>query len=199
MGLRDNRQMLKTVQDFEIAQRKCRPKMPDLPNIPVDTDGLLKWLDERGFETQTYHHEAVFTVGESQAMRESMEGGHTKNLFLKDKKDNYFLLTAEEDSEVNLKTLHKLLGGSSRFSFGKPEKMQDYLGVAPGAVTAFGIVNDRGNKVTFAIDERLMRHDMINCHPLTNEATTTIKRSDLIAFAEECGHPPMVVDLDAET
>ena len=99
---------------------------------------------------------------------------------------------------VNLKTLHKLLGGSSRFSFGKPEALENFLGVVPGAVTAFGVINDRENKVSLAFDKRLMRHDKINCHPLTNDATTTIARDDLIAFAKNCGHDPMIVDLTKE-
>jgi len=173
--------------------------MSHLPAAPVSTDGLLEYLDCLGFETQTHRHEAVFTVDESQSVRDRMEGGHTKNLFLKDKKGNCFLLTAQEDSVVNLKTLHKLLGGASRFSFAKAELMQEYLGVTPGSVTAFGIINDRQNHVVFAIDQKLMDHEKINCHPLTNEATTTIRRADLMAFAEACGHPPLIVNLDAES
>mgnify|MGYP000515966730 CR=1 FL=1 len=131
-------------------------------------------------------------------MRGALEGGHTKNLFLKDKKSNYFLLTAEEDSDVNLKTLHKLLGASGRFSFGKAEMMQDLLGVTPGAVTALGVINDREGRLTFAIDQRLLRHEKINCHPLTNEATTTLLCDDLLSFARACGHDPMIVDLASD-
>ncbi|MFD0916619.1 prolyl-tRNA synthetase associated domain-containing protein [Pseudahrensia aquimaris] len=172
--------------------------MTDLPSTPVDRNALLGFLDKQGFAVTTTDHPPLFTVEDSQKLRGSIEGGHTKNLFLKDKKGAYFLLTAEEDSEVNLKTLHKLLDGSSRFSFGKPEALLELLGVIPGAVTAFGIINDRENNVTFAIDSRLMRHDKINCHPLTNEATTTIARDDLLAFAKLCEHEPMIVDLSQE-
>ena len=107
---------------------------------------------------------------------------------MKDKKSRYFLLTAQEDTEIDLKTLHKLLGAQGRFSFGKADKLLEYLGVTPGAVTAFGIINDRSGDVTFAIDKRLLEHEKINCHPLTNEATTTIARDDLLAFAKTCGH-----------
>ncbi len=124
--------------------------------------------------------------------------GHTKNLFLKDKKGNYFLLTAQEDTQVNLKTLHKLLGGSSRFSFGSADKMEEFLGVTPGAVTAFGIINDRAGDVTFAIDQRLLQHQKINCHPLVNTATTTISSQDLLSFAAASGHDPIIVDLSSE-
>ena len=171
---------------------------PNLPARPVDRTGLLKFLDQQGYETQTKEHPPLFTVEDSQHLRGEIEGGHTKNLFLKDKKDNYFLLTAQEDTQVNLKTLHKLLGGSSRFSFGKPEKMLELLGVTPGAVTAFGIINDSEGRLRFAIDARLLDHDKINCHPLTNEATTTISRDDLLAFARLTGHDPQIVDLSQD-
>lgn len=158
---------------------------------------LLALLEERGYETTTVEHPPLFTVADSQELRGSIEGGHTKNLFLRDKKGNVFLLTAEEDTPVDLKQLHKKLGGASRFSFGKPELLMRLLGVIPGAVTALGLVNDREGSVNFAIDKRLMRHDRINCHPLTNEATTTIARDDLIDFARHTGHEPQIVDLEA--
>lgn len=169
-----------------------------LPDAPLSDDELLTFLDACGFETRTHRHPALFTVEDSQKLRGELEGGHTKNLFLKDRKGNHFLLTAQEDSQVNLKTLHKLLGGSGKFSFGNAEKMQAYLGVTPGAVTALGVINDRENNVRFAIDQRLLEHEKINCHPLTNEATTTLLRDDLLAFARHCQHDPLVVDLDAE-
>lgn len=169
-----------------------------LPAAPVGRDALLSYLDACGFETKTIEHPALFTVDDSQKLRGEIEGGHTKNLFLKDKKGNYFLLTAQEDTQVNLKTLHKLLGGSSRFSFGSAEKMEEMLGVTPGAVTALGIINDREGALTFAIDHRLMEHEKINCHPLVNTATTTLSCKDLLSFAKACGHEPIIVDLATE-
>lgn len=171
---------------------------PNLPTRPVNRTSLLTFLGELGYETKTTEHAPLFTVEDSQNLRGEIEGGHTKNLFLKDKKNNFFLLTAEEDTQVNLKTLHKLLDGSSRFSFGKPEMLLELLGVAPGAVTAFGIINDSAGHVTFSIDSRLLRHDKINCHPLTNDATTTINRDDLLAFAKLTGHDPQIVDLSQD-
>lgn len=172
--------------------------MSGLPTVPVTKNDLLDYLNSSGFTCKTHEHPPLFTVEDSQNLRGNIEGGHTKNLFLKDKKGNYFLLTAQEDSTVNLKTLHKLLGGSSRFSFGKADMLEELLGVKPGAVTALGIINDRENKVQFAIDKRLLDHDLINCHPLTNDATTSITTNDLLQFAENCGHKPQIVDLDAE-
>ncbi|MEP0942025.1 MAG: prolyl-tRNA synthetase associated domain-containing protein [Rhizobiaceae bacterium] len=170
----------------------------ELPGSPVGREALLAYLQAAGVETKTIDHPPLFTVNDSQNLRGEIEGGHTKNLFLKDKKGNYFLLTAQEDSQVNLKTLHKLLGGSSRFSFGSAEKMEEMLGVSPGAVTAFGIINDREAALTFAIDQRLLEHEKINCHPLVNTATTTLASTDLIDFAKACGHEPIIVDLAAE-
>jgi Ala-tRNA(Pro) deacylase len=120
-------------------------------------------------------------------------GGHTKNLFLKDKKDQYFLLTVDEHATVDLKTVHQIVGGASKFSFGKPEKLMEYLGVIPGAVTALGIVNDTRGNVTIVLDADLMKNDIVNCHPLSNDATTSIASSDLIRFVEATGHTAHVL------
>ncbi|MBX2813620.1 MAG: hypothetical protein KTR25_17515 [Myxococcales bacterium] len=169
-----------------------------LPDRPLEKAELLELLTELGIQTSTLEHQPLFTVADSTGVQEQLAGGHTKNLFLKDKKGQYFLLTAEQDTQVNLKTLHKLLGGSSRFSFGKPEALLELLGVIPGSVTAFGIVNDREGRVKFALDSRLMRHEIINCHPLSNEATTSIKREDLLVFAKITGHEAQIVDLAQE-
>lgn len=151
-------------------------------------DDLFRFLDGLGIAHRTKHHEPVFTVAESVALRDAIPGGHTKNLFLKDKKDQYFLLTVEENATVDLKTVHQLVGGASKFSFGKPEKLMEYLGVIPGAVTAFGVINDTANNVTIVLDEELMKNEIINCHPLSNDATTSISRDDLIRFVEATGH-----------
>ncbi len=150
-------------------------------------------LDGLGIEHKTTQHEPVFTVAESESLRDRIPGGHTKNLFVKDKKDQYFVLTVEENAVVDLKTVHKVIDASSRVSFGKPEKMLEYLGVVPGSVTVFGAINDTANNVTFVLDEELMRHDLINGHPLSNDATTTIGRDDLIRFLEATGHVPLVL------
>lgn len=165
--------------------------------MPKTPDELLAFLSELGIAVKTVAHPPLFTVADSQALRGEIPGGHTKNLFLRDKKDRYFLLTVEEDAEVDLKTIHQVIGASGRVSFGKPEKLLDYLGVAPGAVTAFGVVNDMENNVTIVLDEALMRHDPINAHPLTNEATTSIGRDDLLRFIKATGHEPLVLKLSA--
>ncbi|MEM1040754.1 MAG: prolyl-tRNA synthetase associated domain-containing protein [Pseudomonadota bacterium] len=172
---------------------------PTLPPVPVTPQTLLDYIAACGFDVVTHEHEPLFTVDQSQELRGTMEGGHTKNLFLKDKKGRLFLLTAQESSDINLKTLHKLMGASGRFSFGSAEKMEATLGLKPGAVSALGVINDREQQVTFAIDKSLLAHEKINCHPLRNDATVTLLVSDLLVFAEHCGHKPMIVDLDVET
>jgi Ala-tRNA(Pro) deacylase len=177
--------------------------MHKLPPAPLNRKTLLTWLDEAGLETQTHDHPAFFTVEEGAAFKAELRasgvtGGNTKNLFLKDKKGRHFLLTALEDTEVNLKQLHKLLGAQGRFSFGRAEQMEDYLGVSPGSVTAFGILNDREGKVTFALDSRAAQMEHLLCHPLTNEASTRIATADLLSVANHGDHPAMVVDLSAD-
>lgn len=166
-----------------------------LPEMPVTRDRLIDWLAASGIDASTVEHPPLFTVEESQALRGQMDGGHTKNLFLKDKKGRYFLLTAQEDTQIDLKSVHRLLGGSGRVSFGKPDALEAMLGVRPGAVTAFGLINDRDGQVTFALDQRLLAHETINCHPLVNDATTRISRDDLLEVIRATGHEPLIIDL----
>ena len=161
-----------------------------LPKTPSD---LFQFLDSLNIQHSTKNHPPVFTVSESESLRDEIPGGHTKNLFVKDKKDQYFVLTVEERATVDLKTVHRVIGASSRVSFGRPEKLMEYLGVVPGSVTVFGAFNDTGNNVTFVLDEDLMKHDIINGHPLSNDATTSIGRDDLIRFLEATGHRPLVL------
>lgn len=161
-------------------------------------DDLFAYLDELGIAVTTKYHPPVFTVEESKALRDAIPGGHTKNLFLRDRKGRYFLLTVGEDAVIDLKTIHTVIGASGRVSFGKPEKLMEYLGVIPGAVTAFGVVNDTGNAVTLIFDEALMAHDVINAHPLTNDATTSIATADLKRFVEATGHTVHVLKLASQ-
>lgn len=161
--------------------------------MPLTTQDLLARLAELGIETTTVEHPPLFTVEDSQALRGDIPGGHTKNLFLKDKKGNIFLVVVEEETRVDLKSLHQPLGAASRLSFGSAELLEEVLGVKPGAVTAFGPVNDTGGRVTVVLDEELMAHETINCHPLVNTATTAIRSADLIRFLRTTGHEPLVM------
>ena len=165
--------------------------------MPRTPDELFAFLQELGIEVGTVSHPPLFTVADSQALRGEIPGGHTKNLFLKDKKDNFFLVTVEEEAEVDLKQIHHVIGAASRVSFGKPEALMEHLGVIPGAVTAFGLINDENGAVKFVIDDALMEHETINAHPLTNEATTSIAASDMLRFARATGHEPAILKVSA--
>ena len=169
--------------------------MPDAQ--PKTPDDLFLFLDGLGIAHRTMRHQPVFTVAESVALRDEIPGGHTKNLFVKDRKDNYFLLTVEENAVVDLKTVHTIIGAAGKVSFGRPEKLMEYLGVIPGAVTAFGVINDTGGNVRIVIDEDLMKEEIVNCHPLANDATTSIASRDLLRFIEATGHEPLVLKVTA--
>ncbi|MGV8937706.1 MAG: prolyl-tRNA synthetase associated domain-containing protein [Allorhizobium sp.] len=158
---------------------------------------LFAFLDSLGIAHTTKTHAPVFTVSESVSLRDEIPGGHTKNLFVKDRKDRFFLLTVEENAIVDLKTVHTLIGASGKVSFGKPEKLMEYLGVIPGSVTVLGAINDTGHNVTFVLDADLMSDELINGHPLSNDATTTLSSADLLRFLEATGHTPLVLKVTA--
>ncbi|MGE0698920.1 MAG: prolyl-tRNA synthetase associated domain-containing protein [Hyphomicrobiaceae bacterium] len=160
--------------------------------MPKTRAELMARLDELGIETTTVEHEPVFTVAESERLHREIAGGHTKNLFLKDAKDKLWLVVAEAHTAVDLKALPKAIG-SARLSFGKAELLMEVLGVLPGSVTALALVNDTSRRVSVVVDERLMRYDIINCHPLVNTATVGIHRDDLLRFMGACGHVPRVL------
>jgi Ala-tRNA(Pro) deacylase len=157
--------------------------------MPAGRAELMAYLEKLGIKTKTVEHPPLFTVEQSRALRGEIFGGHTKNLFLKDKKDAVFLVVAEEDAAIDMKTLHARIG-SARLSFGRPSLLAELFGVIPGAVTPFGAVNDVGRRVTVILDESLLRHDKLNFHPLENTATTTIGRDDLVTFLRATGHEP---------
>ncbi len=163
--------------------------------MPKTAEDLFAMLADLGIDVATVSHPPLFTVDESQSLRGTIEGGHTKNLFVKDKKDRFFMLTVEETATVDLKQIHHVIGASSRVSFGKPEKLMEYLGVTPGAVTVFGAINDAGHDVTIVLDRELMENETINAHPLTNEATTSIRRDDLLTFLRATGHEPLILNV----
>jgi len=165
--------------------------------MPMTSDQLLTFLAENGIAATTVTHPPLATVADSQALRGQIVGGHTKNLFLKDKKGRYFLVTVEEEATVDLKTIHHLIGASGRVSFGSAEAMMAMLGVAPGAVTMFGVINDADNRVTAVVDADVMTHERINAHPLVNTATTTVTRDGLLRFFDLAGHTPLVLKVSA--
>ncbi len=159
----------------------------------ADRADLFAFLDRLGIETTTTEHEAVFTVAESKLLKSDIPGGHAKNLFLKDKKDNIFLVVAEHDAAIDLKTIHEKIGAQGRVTFAKPDLMLELLGVTPGSVTPLGLINDPGGRIKVVLDAPMMRHAILNYHPLENTATTSIAAADLIAFIRATGHEPHVI------
>jgi Ala-tRNA(Pro) deacylase len=166
--------------------------------MPLTPRQLLSHLEGLGIATHTVEHPPLFTVSQSQELRGELPGGHTKNLFLKDKKGRFFLVSCREDADVDLKRLHERLGASGRLSFGSAAQLMEKLGVDPGAVTLFGVINDQGREVTVAIDKSLLAFDTINAHPLTNTMTTALSRDDLLRFLEATGHRPLVIDVEPQ-
>ena len=154
---------------------------------------LFEKLDALGIPHTNHEHKAVFTVEESAEIKAELPGGHTKNLFLKDKNGQFFLICALGDTQVPVNKLHREFG-CKRLSFGKPEPLLEYLGVTPGSVTFFAIMNDTDNKVKLMLDRALFDHEIVNFHPMENTATTAISSAALITFAKAVDHDPVIVD-----
>jgi len=160
--------------------------------MPKTPEQLFAALDALGIPHKTATHPPVFTVEQAGALRGQIPGGHSKNLFLRDKKYEIYLVVALEDAEIDLKGLHRLLGANGRFSFGSSDLMREVLGVEPGAVTPFGAINDTQGRVTMVLDAAMMEHETLNFHPLVNTRTTSIGRDDLVKFLESTGHSPRI-------
>ena len=172
------------------------PDAAAAPSTPATPEMLFARLEALGIRSRTVSHPPVFTVEEAKALRGQLPGGHVKNLFLRNKKGEMWLVVAEEDRKIDLKALGERLG-MGRVSFGSPDRLMQYLGVIPGAVTPFGIINDAKAEVRVVLDQALLAHDPVNVHPLTNDKTTAIAPADLVKFIESCGHRPQIVDLGA--
>jgi Ala-tRNA(Pro) deacylase len=162
--------------------------------LPATDDDLFRYLDALGIAHRTYVHAPVFTVEESQAACAHIPGGHTKNLFLKDRKDRLWLVVARESLRVDLNALAKELA-AARFSFGPAELLVEVLGVQPGSVTPFALLNDTKRRVRVVLDAGMLALEPLNFHPVRNDRTTAIAPGDLIRFICATGHEPMIVEL----
>ena len=168
--------------------------MPTTPATPAD---LFAYLDRLGIAHPTLTHPPVFTVEENQSLRGQIPGGHTKNLFLRDKKGALYLVVAGEDAVIELRALHRLLGATGRFSFGSADLLRATLGVEPGSVTPFAALNDTVQRVTVVLDAAMMAQATLNFHPLVNTMTTSIGRDDLVRFLAATGHPARIAPVTA--
>lgn len=161
----------------------------------------LAWLEARGIAHETREHDALHTVEEAQAARKNWpeaarSGAFCKNLFLKDKKGRLFLIVTLETRELKLNRLAKPIG-SARLSFGNAGLLWQVLGVRPGSVTPFSLLNDTQARVSVVLDAPMLAHERLHYHPLENTATTGISRADFMAFLAETGHEPLILDLVA--
>lgn len=162
--------------------------------MPATPEMLLALFDALGIVATTTGHAAVFTVEQGEAAWNGISGVHCKNLFLKDAKGRLWLVLAPHDRMIDLKKLPERIG-SARLSFGSAPLLREVLGVEPGSVTPFALINDREKRVTVVLDSWLMAQPLVNFHPLTNTATTTLSSDDLRRFIRHCGHACMNVSL----
>ena len=161
--------------------------------MPATEKELFARFGELGIAVETFRHAPVFTVAQAKALRGELPGAHTKNLFLKDKKGVVWLVVAMEDRRIDLKELRHRIG-SAPLSFAGADVLREVLGVDPGSVTPFALINDAARRTRAVLDAEMMAgHTLLNFHPLANTATTAIRPDDLLAFIRSCGHDPQIV------
>lgn len=168
--------------------------------MPADADraAVLAHLDALGVWCKTTDHASIFTVEDGESLKRDIPGGHSKNLFLKDKKGGLWLICALGETRIDLNAAAKALG-APRFSFASAELLEEALGVTPGSVTLFALLNDPQGRVRLVFDAALLRCEIVNFHPLTNAATTSIDQTGLRAFVASVRRAPFVLDFSALT
>jgi Ala-tRNA(Pro) deacylase len=181
---------VKPLSDKPLAEtREATPA-----SMAADRRKFFARLEELGIASITVAHEPMFTVEQSRILRETIPGAHTKSLFLTDKDGRVALVVAKDDSQVDLKRVASRLG-FGRLSFGNAALLGRMLGVTPGSVTPFALINDREARVRVVVDEALLGFGEINCHPLENTATTRLATADVLRFIRACGHEPLIFPL----
>lgn len=168
----------------------------EMPPLPTSPDELMAKLEELGIEYDLHRHEAVFTVAEAQKVERGMRGVHCRNLFLRDKKKNNFLVVLCNETEIDMKKLAPVIG-AEKLSFGSADRLWAYLGVRPGSVCPYAIVNDRNNEVKIILEKKMMEADIVNYHPLLNTMTIGTTPANLLKFIESTNHTPHILDLGA--
>lgn len=166
----------------------------DLEPLPTSPEDLLKCLNELGISYELHHHEPIFTVAEGEHLKKNIPGVHCRNLYLRDKKKNNFLVVAANETEIDLKSLAEKIG-EGRFSFGSADRLWEHLGIRPGSVCPFTVINDREHKVRVILDAHMMQAEIVNYHPLDNAMTVGISPADLLKFFEFTGHTLTILDL----
>jgi Ala-tRNA(Pro) deacylase len=162
---------------------------------PAGAAELIARLAALGIPVRTVDHPPVFTVEEAARYKGNLPGAHTKNLFLRDKSGKrMWLVCVLAERDVDLHALPPRIGAKPRLSFGSGDRMMRYLGITPGAVSPFAVINDHGEQVQVVLDQALLTGDIVNLHPLDNAKTTAISPPDLLRFLEAEGHPPHILD-----
>ena len=172
----------------------AQPQPQDLDTLPTQPQDLLDLLQSIDIEYELHEHEAVFTVEESSKINAEIPGTHCRNLYLRDKKKKNFLVVAANETDVDLKTLQDKLE-SGRFSFGSADRLWQYLGIRPGSVCPFTVINDKDHAVQIVLDGFMMKQERVNYHPLDNRMTIGISPDDLLKFLKHTGHEPIILDL----
>lgn len=167
-----------------------------MQEMPTSPEALMNYLQGMGIEFQLHHHKAVFTVAEAETVEHDIPGTHCRNLFLRDKKKQNFLVVLRNETRVDIKKLQSLIG-ADKLSFGSADRLWDYLGVRPGSVCPYAIINDRGGEVRIFLDKSMMNTDRVNYHPLINTMTIGTTPENLLRFIESTGHTPHVIDLSS--
>lgn len=162
---------------------------------PKTPDDLLARFDALGITYDLHRHPPFYTVEDSKALRGEHPGGHCKNLFLRDRKGKMWLVVALEDRPIDLKQLGTAFGGA-RLSFGSADRLMQYLGVIPGAVSPFALINDLDRVVNVVLDKDMLALDPLNYHPLSNEMTVAVSPGGLQAFLADLGYVPEILDFN---
>ena len=162
-------------------------------SAPAGPEELYAVFARHGIAWRTVEHPPVFRVDEGRELKAALPGGHTKNLFLKDAKGQFWLVSALGETRIDLKRLPAVIG-SAKLSFGNEQALFEALGVTPGSVTLFALINDADHRVRLVLDKALLEHDLVNFHPLTNTATTAVSREDLMRFLQALRVEPVIVD-----
>lgn len=164
------------------------------PPLPTTSQRLLEILEDLDIAYDLYHHQPVFTVAEAEGIKDHIPGLDCRNLFLRDKKEQMFLVCAANETMLDMKKLPAVLG-CERLSFGSAERLWRILGVRPGSVCPFAIINDKDKAVTIVLDDTMMRADGVNFHPLENDKSVVVAPADLVKFIRWTGHEPVILDL----
>ena len=162
--------------------------------LPTTPDMLMETLDDAGITYSVHEHPPLRTVEDSKAFRGRMDGTHVKNLYLRDKKKKSHLIVAQEDRDIDLKALSAMIG-SDRLSFGSADRLFEFLGVRPGAVSSLTLINDSEHRVKLSMDASLMEARMLFFHPLVNDLTRGVTPDGLRRFLQVTGHDPQIISL----